>query len=98
MVRVYISRGKLRGLDACWIEVKASESEDEGAAYSEYVRKLRGCRAKIGVLTVARVPWSLFIALLRATAEVLGTAAVAVAEGVLVVYSDGTFRPGEVLR
>jgi len=98
MVRVYIRGGKLKGQDACWIEVKASEDEDVDVAYAEYVKKLEKCSAKIGILSEVKVPLSLFISLLRATAEVLGTAAVAVAEGILIVYTDGPFKPGEIIK
>jgi len=98
MVRVSISKAKVGGHDACWIRVNALEGEDEDLAYAEYVKKLDKCSARIGVLAPIRVPLGLFLALLRATAEKLGNVAVAVAEGILVVYTDGLFKPGEVIK
>jgi len=100
MLKVHISRIKLRGHDACLISVNTIKDVDVDLAYAEYVHKLeKKCNAKIGILASLDLPLHLFLSLLRATAEVLGTAAVALPKGVFVVFAppDGPFKPGDVL-
>jgi len=100
MLKVRVSRIKLRGRDACLISVNAPKDVDLDLAYAEYVQKLEGkCDAKIGVLASLDLPMHLFLTLLRATADVLGTAAVKLPKGIVVVFASpgGPFKPGDVL-
>jgi len=102
MIKVRVSRIKLKGHDACLISVDVNkrDSVDLDLAYAEYVQKLESaCDAKVGVLTSLGLPTHLFVTLLRATADVLGTAAVSLPEGIIVVFAEpgGPFAPGDVL-
>jgi len=98
MVRVHIARGKLKGYDVCWISVTMPKEVDVDVAYAEYVKQLDKCNARIGILTTLDIPLHIFLTLLRATAEVLGNAAIALSGGIRIVYSDGLFKPGELLK
>jgi len=99
VLKVCVKRTQIKGREACIIRVEVPEGADPSVAYAEYVRKLEEkCRAKIGVIVPAGAPLQLFLALLKATAEVLGAAAVATAEGIRIVYADGELKPGELLR
>jgi len=100
MIKVRVHKTKLGVHEACLISVNAPKDVDLDLAYAEYVQKLEGkCDAKIGVLTSLDLPTHLFVTLLRATADVLGTAAVSLPEGIIVVFAEpgGPFAAGEVL-
>jgi len=100
MLKVHVSRIKLKGHDACLISVNAPKDVDLDLAYAEYVQKLEDkCNAKIGVLTSLDLPTHLFVTLLRATADVLGTAAVSLPEGIVIVFAEpgGPFAAGDFL-
>ena len=100
MVRLHVSRTRLKDHEACLISITVNGGIDPDLAYAEYVQKLKKrCDAKIGIFTSLDLPLHLFLALLRATAEVLGTAAVTLPKGVLVVFAspDVPFKPGKVV-
>jgi len=84
----------------CLISVSAPKDVDLDLAYTEYVQKLEErCNTKIGVLTSLDLPMRLFVTLLRATADVLSTAAMSLPEGIIIVFAEpgGPFRPGDVI-
>jgi len=100
MIKLNVSRTRLKGHEVCLISITVNGGTDPDLVYAEYVQKLeKKCNAKIGILASLDLPLHLFLALLRATAEVLGTAAVSLPKGVLVVFAspDGPFKPGDVL-
>lgn len=102
MLKLRVNKTRLKGHEACLISVDVDKRDniDLDLAYAEYVQKLEDrCDAKVGVLTSLDLPIHLFVTLLRATADVLGTAAVSLPEGVVVVFAEpgGPFAAGDFL-